>query len=116
MNIIHVVETLPRLVDSALTSRLRVMPAVVLAGARQTGKSTLVETMIPGRRLYRSLDDFDARDAARRDPEALRGGFPTPALQLTTPSDRAIWFDGHVRTYLARDLQDLAACRKPRTS
>lgn len=218
MNIIHVVETLPRLVDSALTSRLRVMPAVVLAGARQTGKSTLVETLAPGKRRYRSLDDFDVRDAARRDPEALlggkdpltldevqrepglmtdvkraidrdrrpgrflltgsanlllmrqvseslagrasyltlwpmtrreqlgrasagrwdallatpddqwrdllmaddapqedwqalarRGGFPTPALQLGSPSDRAIWFDGYVRTYLERDLQDLAA-------
>jgi len=218
MNIIHSMEPLPRLVDSALASRLRVMPAVVLTGARQTGKSTLVETMVPGRRRYRSLDDFDVRDAARRDPEALlggkdpltldevqrepglmtnvkraidrdrrpgrflltgsanlllmrqvseslagrasyltlwpmtrreqlgrgsagrwdailespdeqwrdllmaddapredwqalalRGGFPTPALQLATPSDRAIWFDGYVRTYLERDLQDLAA-------
>jgi predicted AAA+ superfamily ATPase len=40
---------------------------------------------------------------------ALRGGFPTPALELTTPADRAIWFDGYVRTYLERDLQDLAS-------
>jgi predicted AAA+ superfamily ATPase len=218
MNIIHVVKTLPRLVDDALAARLRVMPAVVLTGARQTGKSTLVEKLVPGERRYRSLDDFDVRDAARRDPEALlggddpltldevqrepglltavkraidrdrrpgrflltgsanlllmrqvseslagrasyltlwpmtrreqlglaragrwddllatpdaqwrdllaagddaeedwqalalRGGFPTPALELTTPVDRAIWFDGYVRTYLERDLQDLAS-------
>lgn len=218
MNIIHVVKTLPRLVDDALAARLRVMPAVVLTGARQTGKSTLVEKLVPGERRYRSLDDFDVRDAARRDPEALlggddpltldevqrepelllavkraidrdrrpgrllltgsanlllmrqvseslagrasyltlwpmtrreqlglgragrwdellatpdtewrdllaagddaeedwqalalRGGFPTPALELTTPADRAIWFDGYVRTYLERDLQDLAS-------
>jgi hypothetical protein len=218
MNIIHVVKTLPRLVDDALAERLRVMPAVVLTGARQTGKSTLVEQLVPGERRYRSLDDFDVRDAARRDPEALlggtdpltldevqrepglltavkraidrdrrpgrflltgsanlllmrqvseslagrasyltlwpmtrreqlglaragrwddllavpenewrdllaagedpeedwralalRGGFPTPALELTTPAGRAIWFDGYVRTYLERDLQDLAS-------
>ena len=218
MNIIHVVKTLPRLVDDALAARLRVMPAVVLTGARQTGKSTLVEKLVPGERRYRSLDDFDVRDAARRDPEALlggddpltldevqrepgllpavkraidrdrrpgrflltgsanlllmrqvseslagrasyltlwpmtrreqlglghagrwdellaapdaqwrdlladgddpeedwqalalRGGFPTPALELKTPADRAIWFDGYVRTYLERDLQDLAS-------
>jgi predicted AAA+ superfamily ATPase len=218
MNIIHVVKTLPRLVDDALAARLRVMPAVVLTGARQTGKSTLVEQLVPGDRRYRSLDDFDVRDAARRDPEALlggddpltldevqrepglltavkraidrdrrpgrflltgsanlllmrqvseslagrasyltlwpmtrreqlglaragrwdellaapdakwrdllaagddleedwqalvlRGGFPTPALELTTPADRTIWFDGYVRTYLERDLQDLAS-------
>ena len=218
MNIIHVVNTLPRLVDGALAARLSVMPAVVLTGARQTGKSTLVEKLVPGERRYRSLDDFDVRDAARRDPEALlgghgpltldevqrepsllpavkraidrnrrpgrflltgsanlllmrqvseslagrasyltlwpmtrreqlglaragrwddllaapdaewrdllaagddaeedwqalalRGGFPTPALELRTAADRAIWFDGYVRTYLERDLQDLAS-------
>ncbi len=74
MNIIHAVRTLPRLVDDALAARLRVMPAVVLTGARQTGKSTLVEKLVPGERRYRSLDDFDVRDAARRDPEALLGG------------------------------------------
>jgi predicted AAA+ superfamily ATPase len=73
MNIIHAVKTLPRLVDEALAARLRVMPAVVLTGARQTGKSTVVEKLIPGERRYRSLDDFDVRDAARRDPEALLG-------------------------------------------
>ncbi|MFO1355304.1 MAG: ATP-binding protein [Gammaproteobacteria bacterium] len=209
---------LPRLIDDALAARLRVMPAVVLTGARQTGKSTLVEKLVPGERRYRSLDDFDVRDAARRDPEALlggadpltldelqrepsllsavkraidrdrrpgrflltgsanlllmrqvseslagrasyltlwpmtrreqlglgragrwddllgapddqwcdllaagddpeedwqalalRGGFPTPALELKAPADRTIWFDGYVRTYLERDLQDLAS-------
>jgi len=73
MNIIHAVKTLPRLVDEALAARLRVMPAVVLTGVRQTGKSTVVEKLIPGERRYRSLDDFDVRDAARRDPEALLG-------------------------------------------
>lgn len=218
MNIIHAVKTLPRLVDDALAARLRVMPAVVLTGARQTGKSTVVEKLVPGERRYRSLDDFDVRDAARRDPEALlggndpltldevqrepglltavkraidqdrrpgrylltgsanlllmrqvseslagrasyltlwpmtrreqlgraragrwdellaspddqwrdllaagdgpeedwralalRGGFPTPALELATSADRAIWFDRYVRTYLERDLQDLAS-------
>ena len=74
MNIIHAVKILPRLVDDALAARLTVMPAVVLTGARQTGKSTLVEKLVPGERRYRSLDDFDVRDAARRDPEALLGG------------------------------------------
>jgi len=58
--------------DDALAARLRVMPAVVLTGARQTGRSTLVEQLAPGERRYRSLDDFDVRDAARRDPAAHR--------------------------------------------
>jgi uncharacterized protein len=217
MIIIHGVNTFPRLVGAALAERLRVMPAVVVTGARQTGKSTLAEHLVPGERQYRSLDDLDVLDAARRDPEALvggtapvtldevqrapellravkraidrdrkpgrflltgsanlllmrqvseslagrasyltlwpmtrreqrgfgrcgrwdellaapdaewrdllaagddttedwralarRGGFPTPTIELKAPADRAIWFDGYVRTYLERDLQDLA--------
>src|SRR3569833_233843 len=218
MIIIHVMKTLPRLVNSALTERMRVMPAVVVTGARQTGKSSLAEQLVPGARRYATLDDLDVLDVARRDPEALvggtqpitldevqrepdllravkrvfvrvcflgcflltgsanlllmrqvseslagrasylmlwpmtrreqrglgqcgrweelfatpdaewrdllsdekesaedwrmlarRGGFPTPTLALSMASDRRIWFDGYVRTYLERDLQDLAA-------
>lgn len=212
------VGTLPRLVTRSLGDRLRVMPAVEVTGARQTGKSTLAQALAPGKRRFFSLDDLDVVDLARRDPEALlggaqpvtldevqrepdllravkraidrrrrpgqflltgsanlllmkqvseslagrasyltlwpmtrreqkglgrcglwdelldardedwrdllaaqpndpedwralarRGGFPTPAVHLKTPQDRAIWFDGYVRTYLERDLQDLAS-------
>ena len=49
-----------------LAARLRVMPAVVLTGAPQAGKSALVEQLVPGERRYRSLDDFDVRDATPR--------------------------------------------------
>jgi len=220
MIIIHIMneKILPRLVAGSLTDRLRVMPAVVVTGARQTGKSTLVQKLAPGGRTYFSLDDLDVVDAARRDPDALvggslpvtldevqrepdlllavkraidgrrkpgrflltgsanlllmrrvseslagrasyltlwpmtrreqrglgrcgvwaelleardedwldllasrsgepedwrklarRGGFPTPAVHLRNAGDRAIWFDGYVRTYLERDLQELSA-------
>lgn len=210
--------TLPRLVGQALADRLKVMPAVVVTGARQTGKSTLAQDLSPGRRIYLSLDDLDVRDTVRRDPASLltgtrpitldevqrepdvlhaikraidrdrrpgrflltgsahlllmrrvseslagrasyltlwpmtrseqqglgtagrwsdllatpdeewleriesesprpedwrslarRGGFPTPAVHLSDPAARAIWFDGYVRTYLERDLQDLSS-------
>ncbi|MEQ1832808.1 MAG: ATP-binding protein [Candidatus Eisenbacteria bacterium] len=210
--------TLPRLVESALAERLRVMPAVVVTGARQTGKSTLAAERVAGERSYSTLDDLEVRDAARRDPESLvggrgagtldeiqrepellavikrsidrdrragrflltgsanllrmnrvseslagrasyltlwpmtrgeqrgegragrwdellaapeadwrdvldghassaedwrslaqRGGFPTPALHLDSVKARTIWFDGYVRTYLERDLQDLSS-------
>lgn len=193
------------------------MPAVVVTGARQTGKSTLAEHMVAGERRYWTLDDFDVLDLARRDPDSIVGGrnpitldevqreprllpaikraidrdrhtgrflltgsanlllmrqvseslagrasyltlwsmtrreqrgvgtagrwneflttpeaewrellaagdddagdwralaqcggFPTPAIELDNPADRAIWFDGYVRTYLERDLQDIA--------
>ena len=220
MIIMHAMDaaTLPRLVAQSLAERLRVMPAVVVTGARQTGKSTLAQQLAPGKRRYFSLDDLDVVDAARRDPELLvggdqpvtldevqrepdllravkraidrkrrpgqflltgsanlllmrqvseslagrasyltlwpmtrreqaglgrcglweellaapdeewldllaaqpdtpedwrllarRGGFPTPAVHLRTARERAVWFDGYVRTYLERDLQDLSA-------
>lgn len=41
--------------------------------------------------------------------EARRGGYPTPAVELSSDEERQLWFDGYVRTYLERDLQDLAA-------
>jgi len=209
---------LPRLVARCLGDRLGVMPAVVVTGARQTGKSTMVQKLTPGDRSYFTLDDLDVVDAARNDPEALlsghrpvtldevqrepdllravkraidrdrqpgrflltgsanlalmrrvseslagrasyltlwpmtrreqrglgrcgiwdellaardedwldllesqqsdpedwralalRGGFPTPAVHLHEARARTVWFDGFVRTYLERDLQDLSA-------
>lgn len=40
---------------------------------------------------------------------ALRGGFPVPALEMSTATERAVWFEGYQRTYLERDLQQLSA-------
>ncbi|MFH2008410.1 MAG: ATP-binding protein [bacterium] len=50
-------------------------PVLVLTGARQVGKSTLLQHEAPfsGWR-YQSLDELDVRDQARREPEALWAG------------------------------------------
>jgi predicted AAA+ superfamily ATPase len=44
------------------------MPAVVVTGARQTGKRTLAQALAPCGRRYFSLDDLDVVDQARRAP------------------------------------------------
>lgn len=217
MNIIHSVNKyLPRGLGHRLREQLAVMPAVVVTGARQTGKSTLTRDLTDGSRKYVTLDDLDTLGAARSDPQALvggsepvtldevqrapklllsvkrtidrhkqlgqflltgsanltlmrrvseslagragyltlwpmtrreqrglgscgeweqliatpdqewrellegageeedwralarRGGYPTPAIEMGSDRDRAIWFDGYVKTYLERDLQDLS--------
>lgn len=209
---------LSRAVEKPLTDRLSIMPAVVLTGARQTGKSTLAKNWDTKDRQYVTLDNLDTLEMAQLDPTILvgtnkrltideiqreprlmtavkesidrdrtagrfiltgsanlllmnrvseslagrasyltlwpmtrreqmglgrnglwneivetkdenwkeliedqtidredwrslarRGGFPTPAVHLKTDEERKIWFDGYVRTYLERDLQDLAS-------
>lgn len=40
---------------------------------------------------------------------ARRGGYPTPAVELTAEAARRTWFEGYATTYLERDLRDLAA-------
>jgi hypothetical protein len=219
MIIIHVMnDPLPRLLTSTLERVARTMPAVVLTGARQTGKTTLVRDLMRGRRSYRTLDDLDVRALAERSPGELveapgdmvldevqrvpdlllavkrsidrerrpgrfvltgsanlllmrrvseslagraaylplwpmtrgeraglgragrwselfehpaeswsellldteaapsdwrslarQGGYPVPAIEHHDPADRALWFDGYIRTYLERDLQDLSS-------
>ena len=66
-------DTLPRLVGPSLQDRLRVMPAVVVTGARQTGKSTLAQELMPGGRRFLSLDDLDVVDAAAAIPRRSWG-------------------------------------------
>lgn len=209
---------LPRLLTDSVTRAAGVMPVVVVTGARQTGKSTLVRRLLPEDRPYYSLDDLDVRAQAERSPEELveraerlvldevqrvpdlllavkravdegrragryiltgsanlllmrrvseslagraiyltlwplarrevlglcraglwpelfdqpfeewpdvlaaedagpgdwreesrRGGYPVPAVQLDDEEDRGLWFDGYIRTYLERDLQDLSS-------
>lgn len=210
---------LPRLLERSLAGALRIMPAVVITGARQTGKSTLVRELAPIEdRLYLTLDDLDVMEQAAAAPAdlvarapkmtldeiqrtpallhaikraidqkrtrgrfvltgsanlllmrnvseslagratylalwpmtrreqlglgragiwdelldagdddwpdvvraqrvpsedwkalALRGGYPTPALELQRSQERATWFAGYVRTYLERDLQEISS-------
>ena len=64
-------DPLPRLLGSSVERAAATMPVVVVTGARQTGKSTLVRDLLPGRRSYYSLDDLDVRAQAEREPDEL---------------------------------------------
>lgn len=56
-------------------------PAVFLQGARQCGKSTLVQALAERRRLaYVTLDDAGALAAARSDPQGFVAGFDVPVV------------------------------------
>ena len=80
MDIIHTMDdrVLPRLADERMRAHLAAMPAVVLTGARQTGKSTLARSLRPTGR-YATLDDLDVLELAERDPDTLVGG-PGPVI------------------------------------
>lgn len=79
---------LPRLIGKSLEDQLEIMPAVVVTGARQSGKSTLAQELAPGRRVYLSLDDLDVLDAARRDPDSLlEGGAPVTLDEVQREPD-----------------------------
>lgn len=73
MIIIHAMNgfTLPRFLLPALKRRLEVMPAVVVTGARQTGKSTLVQHLLEEPRKWYSLDDLETQGELTRDPSLI---------------------------------------------
>lgn len=55
-------------------------PCLLLTGARQVGKSTLLQKLRPKGMEYVTLDDFAALDAARRDPAAFLEMHPAPLM------------------------------------
>ncbi len=63
---------LPRIASGLLKSALAASPVVVLMGARQTGKSTLVQSEpFLADRLYLTLDDLGTHERARKAPDDL---------------------------------------------
>ncbi len=72
MEIVQSPAILPRAAAAAVRRALDVSPVVVLLGARQTGKTTLVRSLPELRnRPYLTLDEFDLRAQAKSDPESV---------------------------------------------
>lgn len=64
-----------REVESALRELLKGFPIVTVTGPRQSGKTTLAQTVFAGR-PYVSLEDPDLRQMALDDPRAFLDRFP----------------------------------------
>lgn len=72
---------LPRLAASAVEKACETAPVVAVLGARQAGKSTLVRNLPSlADRPYLTLDDFDLREQATSDPEAVVARAPRLVL------------------------------------
>lgn len=72
---------LPRAIEGRLVAACAALPAVVLMGPRQVGKSTLARLHALGAgHRYLTLDDASVRDAARRDPVGLLRSAPRLVL------------------------------------
>lgn len=64
-----------RWLTPSLQAAIKDQPIVVLTGARQVGKSTLLQHAEPFRRWrYHTLDDFDTLRQATEDPQGLWAG------------------------------------------
>jgi uncharacterized protein len=72
----------PRMLQDGLREAMADTPVVFVAGARQTGKSTLVaevQARLPGS-VYRTLDDLNVLAAARLDPKGFVESLPLRAF------------------------------------
>ena len=78
MKSIHIVnKNHSRWIEPLLSQALSVFPVVVMAGARQVGKTTLVRDLCPGpKRRYHTLDSLDILTQAQENPESLLEDLP----------------------------------------
>lgn len=60
-----------RLITQHLVNSLQDTPVLIVVGARQVGKSTLLKNLLPIKTTYVTLDDISTLSAARTDPGAF---------------------------------------------
>lgn len=81
---------LPRATTGSVRAALEVHPAVVVMGARQTGKTTLVRELLGLEEegyAYASLDDLSVRAQAQEDPRGLVRRAPRLVLDEVQRAD-----------------------------
>jgi predicted AAA+ superfamily ATPase len=68
-----------RLLTPFIKKLLQQFPAILLSGARQSGKSTLLRKNFPNY-TYVTLDDLQARDMAKTDPQLFLDFYKAPVI------------------------------------
>lgn len=71
---------LDRTLGSTLRRAMATFPAVVVTGARQSGKTTLLRQLLSTTHTYRSLDDPDVRARAHANPKGFLDESERPAI------------------------------------
>jgi predicted AAA+ superfamily ATPase len=120
MIIIHAMAPAPRHAAAALRRAGKIMPAAIVSGARQTGKSTLVSRLVnKPERLYLTLDDLDVLGQARSDPDDLVARAPRVTLDevqrapdLLLAVKRAIDTDGRPGRFVLTGSANLLLMRQ----
>ncbi len=70
----------PRTLEPTVTGAAQQFPVVLLTGARQVGKTTLLRRLSQGERTYVTLDDPLVLNLAKTDPALFLQRFPPPVL------------------------------------
>ena len=73
-----------REIERALFSRMSQRKVVLVTGARQVGKTTLLRECLPDGYSYVTLDDYSARSLAARDPMSFFTVYGYPSLCLNS--------------------------------
>lgn len=120
---------IPRNLEAVVQQVSGEYPVVLVTGPRQVGKTTMLQKLMTGtNRKYVSLDDLEARNLAKTDPELLLQLYRPPVLidevqyapELFTyikiyadshPEPGAVWLTGSQIFRLMRGVQESLAGR-----
>ncbi|MBU4483260.1 MAG: ATP-binding protein [Actinobacteria bacterium] len=69
-----------RLIEKTIIDTLKTFPVIILTGARQSGKTTLLKHLFSSTFNYISLDELDIRSLAINDPREFLNKFKTPLI------------------------------------